>query len=77
MKVKSCNALLHKLLVCIRNYLKSVMRYKILILDTFPLREQGYEDLWLFFGAKVGASQNVWQNCSILIFILILLCPTS
>jgi hypothetical protein len=33
-------------------YLKSVLRYKFLILDTYRLREQGYEDLWLLFEAK-------------------------
>jgi hypothetical protein len=40
-------------------YLKSVLRYKYLILDTHHpdslyLREQGCEDLWLFFKAKRG-----------------------
>jgi hypothetical protein len=30
-KVKSCNALLHLLLVCISAHLKSVLRYKFLI----------------------------------------------
>ena len=36
-KVKSCNALLHMLLVCIRKccYLKSVLRYELLILGTY------------------------------------------
>ena len=34
-KVKSCNALLRMLLVCTRSYLKSVLRYKFLILDTY------------------------------------------
>jgi hypothetical protein len=34
-KVESCNALLHMLLVCICSYLKSVLRYKFLILDTY------------------------------------------
>jgi len=33
-KVKSCYALLCKQLLCIRSYLKSVLRYKFLILDT-------------------------------------------
>jgi len=41
--------LLRMLLVCIRNYLKSVLRYKFLILDTYRrntlyLRQQGCED---------------------------------
>ena len=34
-KVKSRNALLRMLLVCIRSYLKSVLRYKFLIFDTY------------------------------------------
>ena len=34
-KVKSCNALLRMLLVFIRSYLKSVLRYKFLIMDTY------------------------------------------
>jgi hypothetical protein len=48
-KVKSRNALLPVLLVCSRSLLKSVLRYKLLILDTcrpdkLYLREQRYED---------------------------------
>jgi hypothetical protein len=36
-KVRSCNALLLMLLLCICSYLKYVLRYKSLILDTcFP-----------------------------------------
>jgi hypothetical protein len=57
-KVKSCNALLRMLLVCIRNYLQSVLKYKfllwILILRTVYLREQGYDNPRLFFKAKRG-----------------------
>jgi hypothetical protein len=34
-KVKLCIALLHMLLVFIRDYLKSVLRYEVLILDTY------------------------------------------
>jgi hypothetical protein len=34
-KVKSCNVLLRMLLVCIRRYLKSVLRYTFSILDTY------------------------------------------
>ena len=42
------------LLVFIRNYLKSALRYKFLILDAnhpyrLYLREQGRENPWLFF----------------------------
>jgi len=44
--VKSDNALLHMLLIYIRSYLKSILRYKYLILntyhpDTLYLLEQG------------------------------------
>jgi len=46
--VKSCNALLRILPVCIHSCLKSVLKYKFLILHTchlniLYLREQGYE----------------------------------
>jgi hypothetical protein len=34
-KAKSCNALLHMLVVGIHSYLKSVLRYKFLILNTY------------------------------------------
>ena len=48
-KVKSLNALLCMLLVCTSTHLKSVLRYKFLILDTHhmdtPFHEQGCEDL--------------------------------
>ena len=59
-KVKSCNALLRMLLVCISTYLKSVLRYKFLIFDTYHpaalyLSDQGCEDQWLFFEAKRGS----------------------
>ena len=45
------------LLVCIRSYLKSVLRYTFLILDTYHpdtlyLREQGCEDPWLLFEVR-------------------------
>ena len=57
--VKSCNALLRMLPACISSYLKSVLRYKFLILDTYKpdtlyLREQGCEGTWLFLEAKRG-----------------------
>jgi hypothetical protein len=57
--VKSCDALLRMLLLCIRNYLKSVLRYNFQILDTYHpdilyLREEGCEDPWLFFEDKRG-----------------------
>jgi len=58
-KVKSCNALLPMTLMYIRNYLKSVLRYKFLIFDTYHpdtlhMREQGCEKSWLFFEAQRG-----------------------
>jgi hypothetical protein len=45
--------------VCIRSYLKSVLRYKFVILDTYHpytvyLHQQECEDLWLFSEAKRG-----------------------
>jgi len=47
------------LIVCFRSYIKSVMRYKLLILDTnqpdtLYLREQLCEKSWLFFEARRG-----------------------
>jgi hypothetical protein len=52
--VKSWNALLRMLMVCIFGYLKSVLRHKHLILDTYYLntrylRQQGYDDLLMVF----------------------------
>jgi hypothetical protein len=52
------------------SYLKSVMRYKVLILDTYHpdtlhLCEQGCEDLWLFFKTKRGLqAKNFGKHCS-------------
>ena len=58
-KAKSRNALLCLSLVYTRRYLISVLRYKFLILDTYPdapyLRQQGYEDTSLFLEAKRGS----------------------
>ena len=59
MKVKSCNALLRILLLDISGCLKSILRQKYLISDTYHpdtlyLRQQRCEDLWLFFEAKRG-----------------------
>ena len=70
-KVKSCIALTRVLLISIRSYLKSVLRYKFLISDTFHpymliLREQGYEDPWLFFETKKGPrAKNFGKHCPI------------
>jgi hypothetical protein len=51
------------LLVCITVYLKSVLRYKFLIFDTYHtdtlyLREQGCEDPWLLYEVKRGLQAN-------------------
>jgi hypothetical protein len=51
------------LLVCIRSYLKSVLRYKFLILDTYHpdtlyLREQGCEDSGYFSKPKGVRAQK-------------------
>jgi len=55
-KVKPCNILLCMLLIYIIIYLKSALRYKFLILDTYHqnpyLSEQGCEDPWLFVNPK-------------------------
>jgi hypothetical protein len=55
------------LLVCIRSYLKSVLRYKFWILDTYHpdtlyWRKQGYEDPWLFYEAKGVHEENILGN---------------
>jgi hypothetical protein len=68
-KVKSCNAFLRMLLVCIHSYLKSVLRYKFLILntyhpDTLYLCVQRCEDPWLFFEAKRGPSAKTFGKHS-------------
>jgi len=71
-KVKSCNALLRMLLVCIGSYLKLVLRYKFLITgtyhrDTLYIRKQGCVDLWLFFEFKrVPRAKNFRKHwCSL------------
>jgi hypothetical protein len=55
--VESCYAFLYMLLVCVHSYVKLILRYKYLILDTchpdtLQLHEQEYEDPWLFFETK-------------------------
>jgi hypothetical protein len=47
-KVEGCNALLHLLLVCFSFYLKSVLRYEFLILDTY------HSDVCIYVGKDVG-----------------------
>jgi hypothetical protein len=69
-EAKSCNALLRMLLVCTSICLKSVLRYTVLILDTYHpdtihVREQGLEDPWLFFEAKRGPREKTFgQHCT-------------
>ena len=56
-KVKPCNALVRMVPVYIGSCLKSVLRFKFVILciyqpGTLYLREQGFEDPWIFFEAQ-------------------------
>ena len=64
-KVKPCNALLCILLVGIRIYVKSVLRYSFLILDTYrpkTLYLRKHEDPWLFFEAKRGPQRKTGKH---------------
>ena len=67
-KVKSCSALLRMLPLYIGGFLKSVLRYKSLILNTYHpdilcLRQQGCEDPWLFLEAKRGSASKIgWKT---------------
>jgi hypothetical protein len=67
-KVKSCNALLLVLLVCIHRFLKSVLRYKVWI--HFGCLSPGHclfawgsvwESVVIFRIQKSSASKNVWE----------------
>ena len=53
-KVKSCSALLRMLLVCILSYIKSVLRHKFLILDTYHP------------GPLYTRAKNVWKRSCVL-----------
>ena len=69
-RVKSCNAFLGILLVCIRSYLKSVMRYKFLILNTYHsdslyFREHGCGNPWLLFEAERSEQAKSWGNTAL------------
>ena len=62
-KDKARNLCTRMLLLCIHIYLKSVLRYTFVILDTYHpdtiyLCEQGCEDLWLFCEAKRGSASK-------------------
>ena len=65
-KVKSSNALLSMLMVCTHSYLKQVVRYKFLILDTYHqahyLHEQGCKDPYLFLQAKRCVSAKLFAK---------------
>jgi hypothetical protein len=63
--------------VCIRSCLKSVLRYKFLMLDTYnpdtlDLRERGFEDLWLLFGAQRGSRTKRFGNIGLKCFIYVI-----
>ena len=66
-KVKPYNELLCMLLACILSLLKSVLKNKFLILDTYhpdtlSLREKEGEDPWSFFEAKMGPQANTLET---------------
>jgi hypothetical protein len=70
MMVRSCNALLRMLLLCIRSYLKSVLRHRFLILGTchpatLYVPEQGCEDSCLVFEGKVGPRGKMFGKHSL------------
>ena len=54
------------LLVCIRSYLKSVLGYKFLVLDTYTdtlfVSEQGCIDPWLYLGTERGPRANSFEK---------------
>jgi len=59
--------IIHISRIRVNSYLKSVVRHKILILDTFHqetlyLCVQGREDTLLFVKAKRGHGQKVWET---------------
>jgi len=68
-KVKSCSASLRMLLVCMRNYRKSILRYNFLILDTYHpntlcLSEQRCGGSVVIFQSQKGsASKSFGKHC--------------
>jgi hypothetical protein len=54
-KVKSCNALLHVLLVCVCNYLKSVLQSKLLYIYMG-------KDMRIFQSHSGSANKKVWET---------------
>jgi hypothetical protein len=68
--------------VCIRSSLKSVLRYKFLILDTYHpdalyLHEQGCEDLWLFLRAERGSRAKTFEKHCVSLLFIIKLCEAE
>jgi hypothetical protein len=67
-KIVQC--IVTRVLVCIRSYLKSVLRHKMLIMDTYRLdtlyvRQQVCEDPWLLFETKRGPqAKRIWETLS-------------
>ena len=66
-KFKTCNALLRILLVRIRSYLQSVLKYNFLNFgyyhpDDQYLREQECDDPWLLFAPKGACEQKRLEN---------------
>jgi hypothetical protein len=64
-KAKSYYALLRMLLACIRSHLKSVLRNKFSIFDTYhpdtvSLLEKEGEDPWSFFEAKMSSQAKTF-----------------
>lgn len=58
------------LLICVSIYLKSVLRYKFVIMDNYNagilcLRERGYENPWLFFDTKGAREQKGLGNTNL------------
>jgi len=57
--------MLYMLLACIYSYLKSVLRYSFLILDTYHPSQSIYvsKDPWLLLEAKWGSMiKKVWKT---------------
>jgi hypothetical protein len=60
------------LLVCIRSYLTSFLRYEFLIFDSYHpdtlyLRQQGCEDPWLFIEAKRLPRAKCFANSDVIL----------
>jgi hypothetical protein len=65
--VNSCTALLRMLPVCIRSYLKSVLKYKFLILDTYYpdtiyMSKDGTIRGYFSKSKKVHEQKSLWSH---------------